>query len=416
VERMPGDKTVQEQNQKVLLDLLALPENRECADCGAKGPRWASCNLGVFLCINCSGVHRSMGTHISKVRSVTLDKWKPEQVKVMQEVGNGKAKEIYEANVPDYHRRPSEHDTHAIEQWIRAKYDRKEFMRRDQAKKEPKTTKESKAVKEKDPTQEKSRTSKTPSNGIAKPLSSSDPGSKRQPQSANVADLLLMDDDSSSLSSQQKKSDGQDQFQGFQSFQAAAPIPNDAFSAFQSATPTPTPTQTNDAFWSGDSGNQPKASKESILQLFSTPLTVPSSNPMTPGYSPQPLPNRGPNYNISLAGLSSSAPVGYPTPVVNPGYNNRGGYSQPVAYPNPGTYGYNQMSTGYIPPTNVNTYATSNSYGYSANPTPSYVNPNFLASMGGNTSSLPMMPIQTPVPISAPGPVVLPTSASNFRL
>ena len=46
------------------------------------GTRWASWNIGVFLCIRCGGLHRALGTHISKVKSVTLDKWTDEQVEV----------------------------------------------------------------------------------------------------------------------------------------------------------------------------------------------------------------------------------------------------------------------------------------------------------------------------------------------
>lgn len=46
------------------------------------GPRWASWNLGIFLCIRCAGIHRNLGVHISKVKSVNLDTWTPEQVVV----------------------------------------------------------------------------------------------------------------------------------------------------------------------------------------------------------------------------------------------------------------------------------------------------------------------------------------------
>ena len=61
---------------------MNAPGNDKCADCDGENPNWASINLGIMLCIECSGIHRSLGVHISKVRSVTLDDWDPDLQKV----------------------------------------------------------------------------------------------------------------------------------------------------------------------------------------------------------------------------------------------------------------------------------------------------------------------------------------------
>lgn len=52
-----------------------VPGNGQCADCNSPSPDWASLNLGILMCIECSGVHRNLGSHISKVRSLDLDEW-----------------------------------------------------------------------------------------------------------------------------------------------------------------------------------------------------------------------------------------------------------------------------------------------------------------------------------------------------
>uniref|UniRef100_A0A8D0A1Z3 Arf-GAP with coiled-coil, ANK repeat and PH domain-containing protein n=1 Tax=Sander lucioperca TaxID=283035 RepID=A0A8D0A1Z3_SANLU len=71
--------------------------NQRCCDCGEEEPRWASINLGVTVCIECSGIHRSLGVHLSKVRSLTLDSWEAEQLKLLCVLGNNAVNRIYEA-------------------------------------------------------------------------------------------------------------------------------------------------------------------------------------------------------------------------------------------------------------------------------------------------------------------------------
>ncbi|XP_070702907.1 stromal membrane-associated protein 2 isoform X2 [Pempheris klunzingeri] len=112
--------------QAVLNSLLALEENKFCADCDSKGPRWASWNLGIFICIRCAGIHRNLGVHISKVKSVNLDQWTQEQVQCVQEMGNAKAKRLYEAFLPECFQRPETDQSAEI--FIRDKYDKKKYI------------------------------------------------------------------------------------------------------------------------------------------------------------------------------------------------------------------------------------------------------------------------------------------------
>ncbi|KAF7246915.1 Stromal membrane-associated protein 1 [Varanus komodoensis] len=116
-----------EQHQAILAKLLREEDNKYCADCEAKvlamydgklfsvsmvagsscniliylGPRWASWNTGVFICIRCAGIHRNLGVHISRVKSVNLDQWTPEQIQLF--------------------------DFRAVEFFIRDKYEKKKY-------------------------------------------------------------------------------------------------------------------------------------------------------------------------------------------------------------------------------------------------------------------------------------------------
>uniref|UniRef100_A0A668USG2 Arf-GAP domain-containing protein n=1 Tax=Oreochromis aureus TaxID=47969 RepID=A0A668USG2_OREAU len=118
-----------EQHQAILSKLLREEDNKYCADCEAKGPRWASWNLGVFMCIRCAGIHRNLGVHISRVKSVNLDQWTPEQIQSMVDMGNTRARQLYEAHLPENFRRPQ--TDQAVEVFIRDKYERKKYYNKE---------------------------------------------------------------------------------------------------------------------------------------------------------------------------------------------------------------------------------------------------------------------------------------------
>lgn len=120
-------KSEQREALRIISDLLNDPYNRICADCQCKPSEWASTSLGVFICINCSGVHRSLGTHISFVRSCTLDTWTYEQAKLMQGIGNKIANSYWEARMPDNFVRPDESNRSLMELFIRQKYAMKKW-------------------------------------------------------------------------------------------------------------------------------------------------------------------------------------------------------------------------------------------------------------------------------------------------
>lgn len=107
--------------------ILDLEGNNECADCGQTNPEWASINHGCLLCIECSGIHRKMGAHVSRIRSLTLDEWSSELVAIMLAMGNKKHHQIWEARKPRSKPSPTS-SREERETFIRAKYIAKDHL------------------------------------------------------------------------------------------------------------------------------------------------------------------------------------------------------------------------------------------------------------------------------------------------
>ncbi|KAL6050702.1 Arf-GAP with Rho-GAP domain, ANK repeat and PH domain-containing protein 2 [Balamuthia mandrillaris] len=114
-----------------LQQLLRLPENAVCAECSRSDPRWISFgdNFAVTICIGCAGHHRSLGTHIARIRSIDLDKWDEEQLSLLAIGGNKNANAFYEAFIPPEHTKPTPSSTpEECKQWVEWKYRDKMFM------------------------------------------------------------------------------------------------------------------------------------------------------------------------------------------------------------------------------------------------------------------------------------------------
>jgi hypothetical protein len=100
-----------------------------CADCNSKTPRWASITFGTFVCLRCSGQHRNFGVHISKIKSVNLDKWPPGKVQVFQALSNDLVNSYWEANLPPNYSKPGPSAAnHEVVRYMTDKYINKKWI------------------------------------------------------------------------------------------------------------------------------------------------------------------------------------------------------------------------------------------------------------------------------------------------
>ncbi|TMW66116.1 hypothetical protein Poli38472_003881 [Pythium oligandrum] len=122
LEKQSHRMVVHPEQQKCIEQLTA--KNPSCADCGQVPSEWVSINIGCFLCIECSGIHRSLGVHVSKVRSLTLDSWEMALLTLLRDhLGNDVVNGVWQHSIPPGWRQPTSSSSREEKtKWIKAKY------------------------------------------------------------------------------------------------------------------------------------------------------------------------------------------------------------------------------------------------------------------------------------------------------
>ncbi|TYZ60770.1 hypothetical protein PybrP1_005050 [[Pythium] brassicae (nom. inval.)] len=128
LEKQAHRMSVHPEQQRVVDEVVAA--NAACADCGQAPAEWVSINIGCLLCIECSGIHRGLGVHVSKVRSLALDSWEmPLLLLLRDHLGNAAVNAVWEHTVPPGWTKPgaaASRDDKAA--WARAKYHLRGFV------------------------------------------------------------------------------------------------------------------------------------------------------------------------------------------------------------------------------------------------------------------------------------------------